>query len=156
MQRITISIDDQLGDAFDQMVRHKGYASRSEAMRDMVRDGVQRWRDEQSHERHCVANLSYILDRRVRSLPHRTAEMQHAHHDIIAASTVVRLDHYHSLESVILKGVSTDVRAFADAIRSERGIRFGAINMLQVVPTDAHDGGGEHCHKGHHHLSPAP
>ena len=154
MQRITISLDDDLGHALDHMVRDKGYASRSEAMRDLVRDGLQRWRDEQSDGRHCVANLSYIVDRRVRSLPQRLAEMQHAHHDLIAASTVVRLDHYHSLESVILKGTRADVQLFADAVRSERGIRLGAINMLQVTPTDAHDHEGDHHHHGHHHLSP--
>jgi CopG family transcriptional regulator, nickel-responsive regulator len=154
MQRITISLDDSLSEALDRMAQERGYASRSEAMRDLVRDGLERWQDELSEGGHCVANLSYIVDRRVRSLPQRIAEMQHAHHDLVATSTIVRLDHYHSLESVILKGTSAEVRAFADAIRSERGIRFGAINMLQVMPTDEHEHDDDHDHHGHHHLSP--
>jgi len=154
MQRITISLDDALGDELDQMAQDRRYASRSEAVRDLVREGLERWREEGSEGSHCVANLSYIVDRRVRSLPQRLAEMQHAHHDLVAASTVVRLDHYHSLESVILKGSTADVRAFSDAVRSERGIRFGAINLLQVAPTDAHDRDDTHSHHGHHHLSP--
>lgn len=154
MQRITISLDDALSHALDHMVQDRGYGSRSEAMRDLVRDGVERWQDEQSDGQHCVANLSYIVDRRVRSLPQRMTDMQHAHHDLVATSTVVRLDHYHSLESVILKGTTADVRAFADAVRAERGIRFGAINLLQVAPTDDHEHDGDHDHHGHPHLSP--
>lgn len=154
MQRITISLDDALGEALDQMVGERSYASRSEAMRDIVRSGLEQWRAEEDGDTHCVANLSYIVDSRVRSLPPRLLEMQHAHHDLIIASTVARLDHHHSLESVMLKGAVRAVHAFADAVRSARGIRFGAINLLRVSPTDRHHGDGHHVHDGHHHLSP--
>jgi len=154
MQRITISLDETLGDELDKMALGRGYTSRSEAMRDLVRDGLERWRGEQTSGAHCVANLSYIVDRRIRALPARLAEMQHANHDLVTASTVVRLDHYHSLETVILRGKDSAVEAFANQIRSERGIRFGAINMLQVSATDAHDEPEGHVHHGHPHLSP--
>ena len=154
MQRTTISIEDNLLAMVDLMVEQRGYASRSEAMRDLVRDGLERWRNEQAEGSHCVANLSYIVDRRVRSLPQRIAEMQHAHHDLIGSSMVMRLDHFHSLESVILKGSTATVRAFADAIRSERGVRFGAINLLEVAPADDHRNANDHVHEGHQHLSP--
>jgi len=154
MQRITISLDEALADALDRMAEDRRYASRSEAMRDLVREGLERWRDEQVEGDYCVANLSYIVDRRTRALPQRIADLQHAHHDLVASSTVVRLDHDHSLESVILKGATAAVRAFADRIRSERGVRFGAINMLQVSPADEHRHAEDHAHHGHHHLSP--
>lgn len=154
MQRITISLDEALSGELDEMARERRYPSRSEAMRDLVRDGLERWREEQCEGTHCVANLSFIVDRRTRMLSQRLAEMQHAHHDLVASSTVVRLDHYHSLESVILKGTTAAVRAFADKVRAERGIRFGAINLLQVSPTEEHDHAEDHVHSGHHHLSP--
>lgn len=154
MQRITISLEETLGDELDQMASERGYASRSEAMRDLVRDGLERWRSEAQPAAYCVANLSYIVDRRIRALPTRLADMQHAHHDLVAASTAVRLDHYHSLETLILRGSGAAVAAFANQVRSERGIRFGAINMLQVSATDSHEGADEHVHHGHQHLSP--
>lgn len=154
MQRVTISIDEPLGEALDQMAKSRSYASRSEAIRDIARAEVERWRGEQGESSHCVANLSYIFDRRVRALPQRLAEMQHEHHDLIEASTVVRLDHFFSFESVILKGATGDVRAFADKIRAERGVRFGAVNLLSVAPSDEHRDPGTHVHSGHRHLSP--
>ncbi len=154
MQRITISLSDSLSEQVDEMTRERRYQSRSEAIRDLVRDGIERWRDEKADGQYCVANLSYIFDRRVRALPQRLAEMQHAHHDLVGVSTIIRLDHYHSIESVILKGATSAVRAFADQVRAERGVRFGAINMLLVVPTDEHHDPNDHKHHGHAHLSP--
>ena len=154
MQRITISFDDALGTELDELARQKSYVSRSEAVRDLVREGLARWQDEKIAGAHCVANLSYIFDRRVRSLASRLAEMQHANHDLVASGTVVRLDHYHSLESLILKGSTEAVRSFADRVRSERGVRFGSINILRVSLSDAHDDEDSHRHQGHRHLSP--
>lgn len=154
MQRITISIDEALGVTLDQMAHDRGYTSRSEAIRDLVREGLERWGAESSDGDHCAANFSYIVDRRVRALPQRLAEMQHAHHDLIASSMVVRLDHFHSFESVILKGTTGAVRAFADRVRSERGIRLGSVNLLRVKTSEDHAHDGDHVHHGHHHLSP--
>ncbi|MET0372501.1 MAG: nickel-responsive transcriptional regulator NikR [Sphingobium sp.] len=154
MQRITISLDEALGEALDQMAQARGYGSRSEAMRDLVRDGLERWRGEDGQGSHCVANLSYVVDRRVRGLPQLIADVQHAHHDLIASSMIVRLDHDHSLETVVLQGSTDAVRAFADQVRSERGVRLGSLNMLAVTPTDDHHHEHDHQHRGHHHLSP--
>jgi CopG family nickel-responsive transcriptional regulator len=154
MQRITISLDETLGEALDRMTADRAYGSRSEAVRDLVREGLERWRIEQPEGSHCVANLSYVVDRRVRGLPQRIADMQHAHHDLVASSMTVRLDHFHSLDTVVLKGATEAVRDFADRIRSERGIRLGSVNMLQVEPTDDHADAQDHRHHGHHHLSP--
>ena len=154
MQRITISLDEPLAASLDDMSAARGYASRSEAMRDLVREGLERWRGETPAAAYCVGCLSYVVDRRVRSLPQRIAELQHAHHDLVAASTIVRLDHFNSLETVILRGRTEAVRAFTDIIRAERGVRFGSINLLQVNHHDEHHEADIHGHAGHQHLSP--
>lgn len=154
MQRITISIDDDLAETFDVLIKARAYQSRSEAMRDILRHSVEQWRQESWHSEHCVANLSYVVDRRIRNLPQRLADLQHAHHDLVAATTAVRLDHEHSLESVMLKGETRAVKAFADKVRAERGIRFGALNLLDVEPGGGHDHADAHQHHGHAHLSP--
>ena len=36
MRRLTISVDDDLADTFDRLVKEKGYGNRSEAFRDLV------------------------------------------------------------------------------------------------------------------------
>lgn len=154
MQRITITIDEPLADALDAMATKRAYTSRSEAVRDLVRDGLERWLAEHAEMAHCVANLSYVFDKSVRSLPQRLTDMQHAAHDLVVSTTAVRLDHVNTLESVILKGSTGAVRAFADQVRAERGVRLSAFNMVQVEPDDAHKHPDDHSHHGHLHHTP--
>lgn len=143
MQRVTISLDEELAQAFDQLCDAQGYTSRSEAMRDLVRHAVDQRRLEDARSSGegalCVANLSYVYDHHVRSLAQRLTEIAHAHHDLIVATTHVHLDHDNCLETVILKGPTASVRALADGVRAERGVRFGEINLISVEP-------GEHQH----------
>ena len=154
MFRITISIDDQLGRSLDREIVSRKYTSRSEAVRDLVREGLARWKIEEKSANTCVANLSYIVDHRVRALPQRLAEVQHAHHDLVVATTVVRLDHFHSMESVILRGATASVRGFADQVRGERGVTFGALNLLAVTSDHHQHGPRDHTHDEHEHLKP--
>ena len=44
MERVTITIDEALLASIDRLAERKGYASRSEAVRDLVRDAVDRKR----------------------------------------------------------------------------------------------------------------
>jgi CopG family nickel-responsive transcriptional regulator len=154
VQRITISIDDDLAEAFDALVKLRGYQSRSEGVRDLVREAVQDWRADQPGSTYSVANLSYIYDRRTRVLAQRLSELRHDHHDLIAAVAAIHLDHDHTLESVMLKGETDAVRAFADRLRAERGVRFGAVNLIDVAAHDHHEHDHAHSHSGHAHLSP--
>ncbi len=154
LQRLTISLSNALGSQLDELARERQYQSRSEAVRDLIGEGLERWRSESVEGEHCVANLSYLFDRRIRALPQRITELQHAYHDLVVTSTVVRLDHFHSMESVILKGRTEAVRAFADKLRAERGVRFGSLNLLLVTPDDSHEHPDDHDHPGHGHFSP--
>jgi CopG family nickel-responsive transcriptional regulator len=154
MQRVTMSLDEALADEFDELVKARGYQNRSEAVRDLMRQAVEARRLEKNKSKHCVANLSYIFNHHERALAERLTEVQHAHHDLVVASTHVHLDHENCLESVMLKGPTKMVRSFADQVRVERGVRFGHLNLVSVDTGDRHKGHGKHSHKGHSHLSP--
>lgn len=154
MQRVTISLDDDLAARFDLIVRQRRYASRSEAVRDLVRESVDRDRLAAERGGACVASLSYIYDHRVRSLAQRLLDLQHDHHTLVAATTHIILDHQSSLETVLLRGPTLEVEALGAAIIAERGVRFGAVNVISVEGNDDHAAPAPHRHHGHAHLSP--
>jgi len=155
MERITMSIDEDLAKAFDKLIAARGYSSRSEAMRDLLRRevGVSRTQQESARTQ-CVASLSYVYNHHVRELAERLTAAQHAHHGLVVATTHVHLDHEHCLENVFLKGPTAAVRAFADSIRAERGVAYGQINLIAVEPGDKHPLAAPHQHHGHMHLTP--
>jgi CopG family nickel-responsive transcriptional regulator len=155
VQRVTISLDDALATEFDALAQSRGYSSRSEAVRDLLRDAVRTRRGEEEAG-YCVANLSYVYNHHERGLATLLANVQHENHDLVLATTHVHLDHDHCLETVMLKGPTRRVCAFADSLRAERGVRHGVLNVIDVEPGDHHAGEHAHSHGGAAHLSPRP
>ncbi len=146
MQRITISIDEDLLDVIDRLSARRGYTSRSEAIRDIVREVHAREAAEGDGDAPCVAALSYVYEHETRDLARRLTSAQHDHHDLSVATLHVHLDHEECLEVAILRGSIGQVRAFGDSLVTQRGVR---LHHLHVVPIVA----GEHDH-GHAHAHP--
>ncbi len=154
MERITMAIDEPLAREFDALIARRGYGSRSEAMRDLLRRELEADRASGEAAGHCVASLSYVYNHHVRDLAERLTGAQHEHHDLVVSTMHVHLDHDHCLEVEILKGHTADVRRFADRITAERGVRHAALNLVGVQPGDGHAGADTHHHHGHQHLIP--
>lgn len=157
MERITISLDQDLAREFDALSATRGYQNRSEAIRDLLRREVEAARQRADEAGQCVANLSYVFNHHERDLAERLTELQHHHHDLTVATMHAHLDHDHCLESVILKGPTTTVRSFAEAIVAERGVRHGLLNVVSVnVAESRHQHGYRPLGKAttHTHLKP--
>lgn len=153
MERFTISLDESLARQFDQLIASRGYGNRSEAVRDLIRGAIHSDSQRNPPTGHCVANLSYVYNHHERELAERLTALQHDRHDLTVAAMHTHLDHDNCLESVILKGLTADVRHFADALMAERGVRHGKLNTiaLEVEKRHAHDEQGE----THVHYRPA-
>ena len=99
-------------------------------MRDLVRRALDDKRVEAGGNAPCIANLSYVFDHHLRDLSQRLTEIEHDHHELVVSTTHVHLDHDTCLESAILRGPIDAVRALANAVQAERGVRFGALNLI--------------------------
>lgn len=130
MQRLTISIDDDLADAFEALVAARGYENRSEAFRDLVRRELGNTRLEGRADAPCVATLTYLYDHHERTLSLRLTDMQHHHHDLTICSTHAHLDHDHCVETVILRGPVGEVQAFAESVMAQKGVRHGNLHLI--------------------------
>lgn len=132
MERITISLDRALAQAIDRLIRGRGYANRSEAIRDILRRELEAERLAREEAPHCVASLSYVYNHHERQLAERLTEQQHHAHDLVVSTLHVHLDHDHCLEAVVLRGATEEVRRFADRLMAERGVRHGQLNLIPV------------------------
>ncbi|NTV96832.1 MAG: nickel-responsive transcriptional regulator NikR [Thiobacillus sp.] len=143
MERFTISLDESLAQEFDDLIRRRGYANRSEAVRDMLRSELEHDRLDRGEAPHCVAALSYIYDHHERQLSERLTDLQHHAHDLVVSAMHVHLDHDNCLETLILRGHTAEVRTFADQLAAERGVRHAKLNL---VPADVETTGHHHTH----------
>jgi CopG family nickel-responsive transcriptional regulator len=150
MDRFTISLDEKLASAFDDLIKERGYATRSEAVRDILRSHLQQSAERRDTRGSCVANLSYVYSHYERELAERLTSIQHAHHELTISTMHAHLDHDQCLETVILKGAVKRVRGFAEAIIAERGVRHGQLNIVNVTLSEPHT----HDGSTHRHLKP--
>ncbi len=133
MERVTISLDEDLLGQFDRYLVRKGYANRSEAIRDLLRERLEADRLSTDESAHVVGCLAYVFNHHQRELSRRLTRSQHDHHDLVLSTLHVHLDHENCLEIAVLKGHAADARKFADATIAETGVRHG---NLHLVPTE--------------------
>lgn len=132
MERLTISLDNQLSEQFDEFIRARGYTNRSEAMRDLIREQLEASRLEKENAGYCVATLSYIYNHHESDLASRITSVQHDHHDLTLSSMHVHMDHDNCLEVVILRGTIQNVKNFSNLVTATRGVRHGKLHMVPV------------------------
>ena len=149
MQRITLSVDDDLAAALDGHMTQHHYASRSEALRDILRGVQARQQLDDKDSGFCIATLAYVYDHETRDLARRLTEAQHRHHDLQVATLRVHLDHNSCLEVAVLRGPAKSVRALADDTISQRGVRHGNVHLVPAISAR-----GRHSHgRGpHEHI----
>jgi len=92
MQRVTITIDDELAAELDRFMAAYGYANRSEAVRDLSRSGLQQAARGHPDVRACIAALIYVYDHAKRELAQRLTRDYHERHDLARATLHVHLD----------------------------------------------------------------
>jgi CopG family transcriptional regulator, nickel-responsive regulator len=146
MQRLTITIDDDLVAEVDEFINQRGYANRSEAFRDLVRSGLEHAGDAAAGNRQCIATLSYVYDHAARELPKRLTRDFHDHHDLAQTTLHVHIDHDSCLEVTVLRGKAAEVKAFTDHVIAERGVRHGHVAILPSEHRAVH--GHTHAARG--------
>lgn len=151
MERFTISLDDSLAQQFDELIVSRGYSNRSEAVRDLIRGGIESDNQRATPKGLCVANLSYLFNHHERDLAERLTAQQHEHHELTVAAMHTHLDHEMCLESVILRGPASDVVAFADALMAERGVKHGKLNIISLSANSDTPENGKKPHSTHSH-----
>ncbi|MGP0088235.1 MAG: nickel-responsive transcriptional regulator NikR, partial [Steroidobacteraceae bacterium] len=102
MQRTTITIDDELAAELDRFMAARGYANRSEAIRDLARSGLQQAATEIASARPCVAALVYVYDHETRELAQRLTRDYHERHDLAQTTLHMHLDHESCMEVTVL------------------------------------------------------
>ncbi len=134
LTRISISLETPLLDAFDKHIAAKGYLSRSEAFRDLIRDYL--IRDQVKHQQgEQVAVVTLVYDHHARELAARLIDKQHHHHELVVASLHVHLGERHCLEVSVLRGPGAQVAHLGDELLAIKGVLHGEITYTSSEGT---------------------
>lgn len=125
--RFAVSLNDGLLSDFDRLRGRQNYASRSEAIRDLIRDHLveQGWDD----KRAAMGTVTLVYNHHVRDLTEKLISIQHEHHHVVLSTMHVHLDHDNCLEVLVVKGKGRQIRALADRLISAKGVKHGKLTI---------------------------
>lgn len=128
IERIGISLEKDLLDQFDRLIEQKGYATRSEAVRDLIRDAlVQREWSEGGGAEERVAVAALVYDHDSSSLAQKLAHIQHENHKAVVSALHVHMDEHNCLEVLVLRGRAKDVLRMGEGLVSTKGVKYGKL-----------------------------
>jgi CopG family nickel-responsive transcriptional regulator len=130
--RFTVSLPEPLLKELDRRVIPKGYSSRSEFVRDLIRDQLVEDKWKKSKER-VVGVLTIGYDHHQRELAQKIMEIQHASHVNVLCTTHVHLDHHNCLEAIIIKGRPPEIENIRMRIAGLRGVKFAKLSRASRV-----------------------
>ncbi|UCH79403.1 MAG: nickel-responsive transcriptional regulator NikR [Candidatus Coatesbacteria bacterium] len=127
--RFGVSLAEELLAEFDELISRKGYASRSEAIRDLLRDYLaeEAWRAGRGP---AVGTVTLVYDHHVPDLQEKLTGLQHEGADVVVSSLHVHLDRHRCLEVLVVRGRADEIRALADRLIGARGVKHGKLTLV--------------------------
>ena len=150
--RFGVSIEDSLLENFDRLVAERSYATRSEALRDLIRDALVESRLEKQQETiEVLSSLTLVYDHHARELAEQMAEVQHRHHEMVVSVLHVHVSHDDCMEVIVLRGLQGEVRKLANALLSLKGVKHGKLFTTLPAQTISERASVSHTHQRHPH-----
>ena len=133
LERIGVSLDKELLSMFDELIGKRGYQSRSEALRDLVRRELS---EEQLSDPKAkgVAAVFLVYDHHSTKLTDKLIALQHSHSLVsslqVISSLHVHLDEHDCLEVIVIRGQVGEINKVAQSILSMKGVKLGRLNIV--------------------------
>ncbi len=126
--RFGVSLDMDLLTRFDDLCDEKNYQTRSEAIRDLIRNALvqKQWED---NEQESIGVLSLVYDHHQGGLSRKLTEIQHQALDVVVTTLHIHLDHHNCLEVLVLRGPGRTIRETSEKLISTKGVKHGKINL---------------------------
>ena len=133
VERIGISLDKKLLSAFDKLIAKQGYQSRSEAIRDLLRQQISQERLD-NPKAEAVAAVFLVYDHHSSQLAEKLIDLQHSHILQVISSIHVHLDRHDCLEVIVLRGRVGEINRMGQNILSLKGVKLGRVNFVSTKP----------------------
>jgi len=128
--RIGVSLEPELLEDFDNLVKKKGYTTRSEGIRDLIRAALveELWSDSEAS---VVGTITLVFDHSP-TVQDRLMELQHHHHANISLTVHIHISMEQCLEVLVVWGKAKEVQALADEIIAVKGVLYGKLTMTSA------------------------
>lgn len=135
MERISITLPEKLIGDFDKVLEEKGYASRSEGIRDAIRGYIIEHNYLSEISGTTAGTVTIIYDHHESRLSERLTTLQHDFGDIIESSLHIHLDHHNCLEVIVVRGEGGPIRNLVNKLKSTKGVKLAKLTTnISEIP----------------------
>ncbi|MDF3057729.1 MAG: nickel-responsive transcriptional regulator NikR [Rariglobus sp.] len=132
LARFSVSLPESLLDELDAMVKSRGYASRSQAVAALARDGLVDFAT-QLGTASVAGTISLVYDHTQKGLQARLAAIQHKYYLMVVSSMHVHLEDHNYMEVLLVQGPAQELRKLADELATCRGVKTGKLNLTATA-----------------------
>ena len=126
--RFTVSLPESLLDELDDMVKRRGYASRSQAVAALARDGLVDYAASVGTAS-VAGTISLVYDHRKPGLQAKLAAIQHKYYLMVVTSMHVHLEHHNYMEVLLVQGPADQLQTLANELITVRGVKQGKLTL---------------------------
>jgi CopG family nickel-responsive transcriptional regulator len=132
LSRVSMTVPQALLEEVDDVVEGWDYDSRSEAMRDALRELVTEYRTETAMEGTQRGSVVVQYDHHAGDVTETMTALQHEFAETIVAVQHVHLSHDICMETLAVDGTGAEIRALSNRLRALSGVK-----QVQVAVVDA-------------------
>ena len=130
VKRFGVSLEEDLLNALDKLVKSQQFPSRSQAIRHLIKSTLisEKW----DKNKNVAGAIVIVYDHHKRELNNNLMHVQHDFHDLILSTQHVHIAHDLCLETIAVKGKASDLLKLADKIIGTKGIKHGKLVMTDL------------------------
>lgn len=133
--RISISVEEELIEKFDDYSTKQGFPTRSEAIKNLIREVL--IKDEWTKGTHIAGAISMVFDHHKSQMVQKLLSVEHDFCQEIQCSQHVHLDHQNCMEIIVVRGKRERIEALLQQLRQIKGLKHLVLTMSTT---------GEHLH----------
>jgi CopG family nickel-responsive transcriptional regulator len=135
--RFSVSLESDLLERFDHYCQEQHYATRSEAVRQLLRETLtsHAW---SADAEDAAATLTIVYDHHRTSLMEKLLDLQHRHAEMVVSTMHVHLDSDLCLEVIVLRGRAQALQEMAAELKGLKGIHQGQLVLARTAPPEHH------------------
>jgi CopG family transcriptional regulator, nickel-responsive regulator len=129
--RFSVSLEDDLLEQFDRYCKQQQFATRSEAIRQLLRDTLTKeaWLGD---SKDAAGTLTLVYDHHRPQLRDHLTKLQHDNTDMVVSTLHAHLTHELCLEVIVLRGPSAKLQKIAAQLKGLKGIYRGELVMANA------------------------
>ena len=121
----------------DDMVRRRGFESRSQAIVEMINERLAQYKA-QAGDEIMAGVITLVYDHSRPGLQQQLTDLQHRYLDEVISSLHVQLMRAHTMEVILVQGPTARLQQIADELVTCRGVSSGKLQLSTAILPPVH------------------